>query len=202
MSNSNDISIIKSLLTDIYEEVKNNKSGKVADYIPQLGKVSPDNFGISVCTVDGETFDIGDSEKYFCLQSCSKPLSYCYARKLHGLNKVHQHVGHEPSGSGFNSHILNKKGIPHNPMVNAGAIMIAHLIHTDDEPGDRFDKVKQIFKKLCGNRDINFDTPVYLSEKEHADRNISLAYYMRESGSYGSKKPSISTINATLDMYF
>lgn len=199
---TNTVSDIQSILSNIYEEVKDNKTGKVADYIPQLSKVSPDNFGISICTIDGCAFDVGDSDKYFCLQSCSKPISYCYARKLHGLNKVHQHVGHEPSGSGFNTHMLNKNNIPHNPMVNAGAIMISYLLNTDDEPADRFDKVKQLFKKLCGNRDVNFGATVYLSEKEHCDRNIALAYYMRESGSYGSKKPSISTINATLDMYF
>lgn len=69
-----------------------NKEGKVEDYIPQLGKVNPELFGISICDVNGNTHNIGDSNEEFCLQSCSKPLSYCIARQLSTLDKVHNHV--------------------------------------------------------------------------------------------------------------
>ena len=32
---------IKNIVTDIYNELKSNNNGKVADYIPELSKVNP-----------------------------------------------------------------------------------------------------------------------------------------------------------------
>ena len=115
-----------NLLNELYNETKQNEGGKVADYIPQLAKVNPDLYGISFCSITGEQINIGDHSQDFCLQSCSKPLNYCLARMLN--NNVHEHVGYEPSGREFNSFVLNREGLPHNPMINAGAIMISSLI--------------------------------------------------------------------------
>ena len=62
---------IEEIIENIYDNLINNDEGKVADYIPQLGKVNPDLFGISVCTVDGNIYNIGDTSEFFCLQSLS-----------------------------------------------------------------------------------------------------------------------------------
>ena len=72
----------KRIITKIYEKTLTNNSGKVADYIPQLAQVNPDLYGISFCSVNGEIFNIGDTDNEFCLQSCCKPLNYCLARNL------------------------------------------------------------------------------------------------------------------------
>ena len=193
---------IKTIVTEIYESLLNVKDGKVADYIPQLGKVNPELFGISICSVDGELYNFGDVDNYFCVQSCSKPISYCIARDIYGLTKVHQHVGYEPSGNTFNAHILNEQKLPHNPMINAGAIMIASLICPDKEPSERFDIVKQYYHKMTGNiGDVGFDNSTFLSEKCHADRNMSLAYYMRESNSFDGNQTQ-NDITEHLDLYF
>lgn len=190
------------LLEEIYNKVKSNNHGKVADYIPELGKVNPNNFGISVCTVDGKMFNIGDFNTDFCLQSTSKPFSYCIARELLGSKKVHNYVGYEPSGLAFNAFTLNKQGLPHNPLINAGAIMIASLIGKDKEPADRFNMVKDYINKISGGVDkIGFDNSVFLSEKQHADRNMSLAYYMRENGAFG-EEITPGMIQENLDLYF
>eukprot|EP00121_Abeoforma_whisleri_P013242 Awhi_evm1s12212 len=85
-------------ITEIYEAVLSNEDGKVADYIPQLKKVDPSLFAISACTVNGDVINIGDFNHRFCLQSCSKPLTYCIALEELGREKLHQHVGKEPSG--------------------------------------------------------------------------------------------------------
>jgi len=196
------IIVMDTLLTTIYNEVKNIEGGKVADYIPQLGKVDPSMFGIAICTVDGEFLQIGDSDKSFCLQSCSKPYSYCVARELVGSEKVHSHVGYEPSGQSFNAFVLNDQGLPHNPLINAGAIMVASLIGKNDEPANRFDILNKYYNRLCGNGDVvGFDNSVFLSEKQHADRNISLAYYMRENKAFDDNI-SPHEINEALDLYF
>ena len=193
---------LKEFLNEIYNEVKLVKEGKVADYIPQLSKVNPNLFGISVCTVQGNIIEVGDTDVDFCLQSCSKPLTYCIVRELLGRQKVHSRVGYEPSGQSFNAHVLNRDGLPHNPMINAGAIMIASLLNSEDEPADRFDLVKKYYQNMSGNiGKIGFDNSVFLSEKQHADRNISLAYYMRENNAFnGSISPS--KILENLDLYF
>lgn len=190
------------IINTIYHDISIEQGGSVADYIPQLKEVNPDLFGISLCTTQGEKYDIGDVEYKFCLQSCSKPLSYCIAHQLNGHEATHARVGYEPSGREFNAFVLNKQGIPHNPMINAGAIMIAAQIGKDLEPSDRFNIIKDYYNKLVGNKNgVGFDNSIFLSEKHHADRNISLAYYMRENGAY---KDNITPneINDSLDLYF
>ena len=209
----NESALLETFLEDQYSNLKNMTNGKVADYIPQLAKNSPDSFAISVCTVDGKLFNIGDFKTHFSIQSCSKPFMYCYARLLHGLEKVHSHVGYEPSGASFNAFVLNSDLLPHNPMINAGAMMVTSLLNTKEEPSKRFDKVLRIINKIAGidnesnnsndtENTILFDNSVYLSERHHADRNISLAYYMRGSGAYGDIKPTPSEIQDSLDLYF
>ena len=207
---------IKKTIVDIYQQTLSLESGKVADYIPQLAQVNPELYGISVCFPDGETFGIGDDQQYFCLQSCSKPLNYCISRqqyenldqentdskKTPSSYDVHKHVGYEPSGQSFNSFILNKEGLPHNPMINAGAIMVSSLIQPKEEPADRFGFIKQFYQDMSGNVDlVGFDNGVFLSERHHADRNISLAYYMRENNAF-PYYPTQSEIQDNLDLYF
>ena len=63
-------------IEQMYETAKENTRGKVADYIPQFAKQDPNHFGISICTIDGQRFSIGDSEIPFTLQSCWYALLY------------------------------------------------------------------------------------------------------------------------------
>ena len=197
-----DIDNIRNLLNEIYDEVKGMSGGHVADYIPQLGCVNPDLFAISACTIDGTIIDIGDTDIDFCLQSCSKPLTYCMVHEELGREKVHSHVGYEPSGQSFNAHVLNKKGLPHNPMINAGAMMISSLLRPNDEPSERFDYVLKYLEKMSGHiGKIGFDNSVFLSEAQHADRNISLAYFMRENKAFDGKVTP-SQMEEHLNLYF
>lgn len=93
---------------------------------------------------------------------------------------MHQHIGREPSGIGFNGLVLNDKGLPHNPMINAGAIMACSLIRPQVQMADRFDYVLDTWTRLSGCAPARFNNAVYLSEKETADRNFALGYFMRE----------------------
>src|SRR6516162_4477650 len=182
----------------IYRELLSNRSGAVADYIPQLRRIDPEQLAIAVCTVDGQRFSAGDAQVAFCLQSVSKTVSYCLALDEHGADAVHRHVGREPSGRSFNELALNPKGLPHNPMVNAGAIMTTSLIRPEENIADRFDHVADTWRRLAGGRRPGFNNAVYLSERQTADRNFALGYSMRESGAF---RPG-TDLTQTLEFFF
>uniref|UniRef100_A0A4W3JEC5 glutaminase n=1 Tax=Callorhinchus milii TaxID=7868 RepID=A0A4W3JEC5_CALMI len=161
-----DFEIFTSHIDSLHETAKKTSGGKVADYIPQLAKFSPDLWGVSLCTVDGQRHSIGDTKVPFCLQSCVKPLKYAIAINDLGTEYVHQYVGKEPSGLRFNKLFLNEEDKPHNPMVNAGAIVVTSLIKSERESGDR-----------------NFAIGYYLKEKkcfpEGSDMTSILDFYFQ-----------------------
>ncbi|MEM6427059.1 MAG: glutaminase, partial [Cyanobacteria bacterium P01_D01_bin.128] len=128
----------------------------------------------------------------------SKTISYCLALEELGTEVVHQHVGREPSGLGFNELTLNNKGLPHNPMINAGAIMCCSLIRHDLAHADRFDYVLNYWSRLTGGDRITFNNAVYLSERETAHRNRALSHYMMEKKAF----PEWADLEETLEFYF
>ena len=182
----------------IYQDLLTERSGSVANYIPQLGRVDPEQLAIAVCTADGQRFSIGDYRVNFCLQSVCKPLNYLLALEEHGADTVHRHVGCEPSGVRFNELSLNENGIPHNPMINSGAIMSSSLIRPSEQMADRFDYVAGVWRELASGGRIGFNNAVYLSERGSADRNFALGYFMREKNAF----PKGSSLINTLEFYF
>ena len=154
--------------------------GAVADYIPQLGRVDPDKFGLALCTIDGQRLTEGDAHEPFCIQSVSKPLNYCFALEERGEAAVHRHMGCEPSGVSFNELALDRHGVPHNPMINAGGIMSSSLVRSTAPVADRFDHVARMWSRLSGGVRPGFSNATYLSERATADRNFALGYSMRE----------------------
>jgi len=188
----------------IYESTKEDNTGNVASYIPQLKRVNPDQYGISVCTIDGQRYNIGDTKVDFTVQSCCKPINYGIALEELGEDNVHKFVGREPSGQAFNELTLNKDGKPHNPLINSGAIMTSSLIKNKSPLAERFEYIMNVWTELSGRiYKIGFNNSVYLSEKETADRNYALAYFMKEINDH--KKigfPEDTTIDTVLELYF
>ena len=184
----------------IYNEIKSESSGNVADYIPQLAKVDPNKFAISICTIDGQRYNIGDSSDQFCIQSCCKPINYCIALEEHGPEYVHAHVGHEQSGQRFNAIIFDENNLPHNPLINAGAIMTCSMIQntTIIDCASRFENVLSIWKKLVGGKNVGYNNSVYLSERDSADVNHALARIMKAKDVF----PKNTDITKVLDFYF
>nr|XP_027221434.1 glutaminase kidney isoform, mitochondrial-like [Penaeus vannamei] len=128
----------------------------------------------------------------------SKPLTYAMAVGLYGTQHVHNYMGMEPSGRYFNELCLDFNHKPHNPMINAGAIMTAALLKPELSAADRFDYVFHMYKRLAGGEYLGFNNGVFLSERECADRNFALAYFMRENKCF----PPNTKLHETLDFYF
>lgn len=189
------------VVSDIYEKCKLNLSGCNATYIPQLANV-PDYWGISVCTVDGQRHEIGDTKVPFTIQSCSKPLSYAIALETLSAGFVHEYIGHEPSGRMFNEMVLDHNNKPHNPMINSGAIVTASLIYSSEDEHtsmeQKFEFVKSWMQRAAGGEKFEFNESVYLSEREAADRNFALGYFMREHKVF----PLKTNMLESLDFYF
>uniref|UniRef100_A0A8C4INE8 glutaminase n=1 Tax=Dicentrarchus labrax TaxID=13489 RepID=A0A8C4INE8_DICLA len=174
-------------INKMYDSAQQQEAGQVADYIPQLAKFSPDLWGVSLCTIDGQRHSVGDTKVPFCLQSCVKPLEYAIAVHDLGSEIAHQFVGKEPSGFKFNKLSLNEEDKPHNPMVNAGAIVISSLI-----------KVMDFLKSMAGTEYVGFSNATFQSERETGDRNYAIGYYLKEKKCF----PENADMMAALDFYF
>jgi len=179
-----DFQELTSVIKNIFNECRQNTSGEKADYIPQLARANPDHWGVSICTVDGQRLSLGDTKEQFTIQSTSKAITYAMLLNHLGHETVHKYEGCEPSGRIFNEIVLDYNDKPHNPMVNSGAIMSAalllQLVNPELNRADKYDMVLEFFKKMAGSEYIGFDNAVFMSEKENADRNTALAFFMRE----------------------
>ena len=130
----------QQILENIYQAIQPYaKEGKQADYIPALAQVNPDQFGMCIHTVYGEIYSIEQADTRFSIQSISKVFALAMCLSLQG-DELWKRVGKEPSGTAFNSLIQLEveKGIPRNPFINAGAIvltdiLIKHLEHPEEE---------------------------------------------------------------------
>uniref|UniRef100_A0A2P2I911 glutaminase n=1 Tax=Hirondellea gigas TaxID=1518452 RepID=A0A2P2I911_9CRUS len=191
-----------SHIEDFFWASKALTGGKIASYIPQLARFSPEYWGVSVCSIDGQRYSIGDTNMSFTMQSCSKPITYAIALNELDADTVHRYVGTEPSGRMFNAIVLDYNNKPHNPLVNAGAIIVSALLHQLVKPdmtsSEKFDFVQQYFSRMAGGETVGFSNGTFLSERENADRNYALAYYMRENKCF----PEKADLTAALDLYF
>ncbi|MBR7744607.1 glutaminase [Phycicoccus sp. BSK3Z-2] len=171
---------ILDYLDAIFEGTAHVTSGATADYIPDLAAADPDRAAVALCTVNGTVYASGDADHRFSIQSMSKPFAYALALEEHGVARVLEHVGVEPSGEAFNELSLDREtGRPLNPMINAGAIATHALVAQDEDDG--VDRVLRFFSTLTG-RDVEVDESVAASEMSTASRNLGLAYLLEATG--------------------
>nr|WP_307397131.1 glutaminase A [Bacillus horti] len=159
-------------------------TGKVADYIPELGKANENQLGISICTVQGQLIEAGDVDSPITLQSISKVITLALALMDQGEQKVFEKIGMEPTGDPFNS-IVKLETIspnkPLNPMINAGAIAVTSLIKGADVE-EKLERILSFIRKLSGNSKITYNKKMARSEEETANLNRALAFFMKEHG--------------------
>jgi glutaminase len=186
----------EKIITEIASEVRPlYGQGKVADYIPELGKVSPEQFGLCLQMNDGASYEFGDSRTRFSIQSISKVFTLSRAFSLLGEN-LWQRVGVEPSGNAFNSlmQLEYEKGIPRNPLINAGALVVTDMLVSEfDDPKA---EILRYLRQLAGTEDIHFNKSVAESERKTGFRNFALAYFLKSFGNLHNE------VDLVLDVYF
>ncbi|WP_127846393.1 glutaminase [Psychroflexus aestuariivivens] len=186
----------QSILNIIQREFQPEPNlGKVAAYIPELSKVDPMKFGMYLYCHDDSAFEFGDSQEKFSIQSISKVFTLTIAKEVMG-DELWKRVDVEPSGTPFNSltELEREHGIPRNPFINAGSIVIADsLLSVLEDPKN--DLLKFV-RKLCDDDNINYDESVARSERKHGYRNKALVNYMKALGNIKNDTEDI------LDFYF
>lgn len=158
-------------------------SGRVADYIPALARVDPRQFGLALVTANGEAAAVGDSEVPFSIQSVSKVFTLTLALGRVG-DALWRHVGREPSGSPFNSivQLEREQGVPRNPLINAGALVVTDAILAGRAPQVAVAEILAYLRELADDRHIKVDREVAQSEADTGFRNASLANFIRSFG--------------------
>jgi glutaminase len=173
---------IQNLLEDIVGAVQPHVGqGQVADYIPQLGAVEPNQFGISLVTREGEVFSAGDAHVEFSIQSISKVFALALVLSNDG-DGIWKRVFREPSGNPFNSlvQLESENGIPRNPFINAGAIVVTDRLLS--LTGNAAGAVRELMRRESGNASVDTDHRVAASELGRGHRNASLAHFLASCG--------------------
>ena len=186
---------LRDIIATSHAHHRANRGGALADYIPELAAVDPERFGIAIATETGELYAAGDSESPFTIQSVSKAFVYCLGLELIGRDAMLERVGVEPSGDAFNAIFFD----PHtnrayNPMVNAGAITVAGVVHETAGEG-AFDLILDRLSDAAGRR-LAMDEAVYRSEAETGHRNRAIGHLLRNVGALQGP------VDDVVDLYF
>lgn len=175
---------MQAIVDQVYSELTPRiGEGKVADYIPELAKVPPNQLGIAVATVSGELYVAGDAATPFSIQSISKVFMLTLALGKVGEG-IWKRVGREPSGSAFNSivQLEHESGIPRNPFINAGAIAVADVVLAGHQPKEAIGELLRFIRYVADDETISIDNTVAKSETATGYRNFALANFMRSFG--------------------
>jgi glutaminase len=175
---------LQAVLDEVMAEVRPRLGeGAVASYIPELAKVDPQKFGIALTTLEGVTVSAGDCDEPFSIQSVSKVFTLTLALGRAG-DGLWRRVGREPSGSPFNSivQLEAEKGVPRNPLINAGAIVVADVLLAGREPKAALGEIVSYLRFLADDEDVVIDRAVAASETLTGERNRALAHFMKAFG--------------------
>lgn len=178
------MSSLQDTLNEIVAEIAaQTQRGEVASYIPELGKVDPAKFAIVVVGNDGEVAAAGDADEPFSIQSISKVFTLALALGRVG-DQLWNRVGREPSGTAFNSivQLELEHGIPRNPFINAGAIVVSDVLLSGHQPREAIGEVLSFMRTVADDDSVIIDRDVANSERATGFRNFALANYLKGFG--------------------
>jgi len=186
----------KDIITEVYKKVEAmDDQGQLAAFIPELANVDSQKFGVHISTLNQVNFGLGHCYETFSIQSIAKVLSLCLAYSILGEN-IWKRLGVEPSGTGFNSLVQLEAdhGIPRNPFINSGAIVISDILLSNlENPKEDF---LTFVRSISNNSGINYSAKISASEKSIGYRNAALCNFIK---SYGNIENDPSDV---LDFYY
>lgn len=189
---------LEAILDDIADRMASeSERGKVADYIPELAKANLNRFGIAVVPIGGAPVVAGDADEPFSVQSIVKVFTLTLALERVGSG-IWARVGREPSGDPFNSivQLEYEHGIPRNPFINPGAIVVADIILGKRKPLAAIEEFVDLCRRFACDESIGIDADVAASEIATGARNRALAHFMAAEGNL--KNP----VEDVLELYF
>ncbi len=184
-------SISNQLLQQLVDQVDSLLGqGRVADYIPALANVDPNQIGMALCDTQGQLYTAGDAQTPFSIQSISKLFTLVQVLQIY-QDEIWLRVDREPSGQRFNSlvQLEFEQGIPRNPFINAGAIVICDLLQSRCAAPNF--QLLELLRRLSGNKALRVNHQVARSELAHGARNAAMAYLMK---SFGNFENAVDTV--------
>ncbi len=184
------------IIKNAFEEVKAlPDAGELATYIPELANVDPSKLGVHMTCIDGNHFGIGHDLHKFSIQSIAKVLSLTLAYKIVG-EPLWERVDVEPSGTKFDSLLLleSYRGIPRNPFINSGAIVICDILMTHLK--DTKVEFLEFVRELSDLPELNYSDKIADSEKRTGYRNVALCNFIKSFGNITNEPEEV------LDFYF
>ena len=189
---------LSGILAAVHGEMQSHLGhGKPADYIPALARVDPKQFGMAAVTIEGEAVAVGDADVAFSIQSLSKVFTLTMALEKMG-NDLWTRVGREPSGSRFNSMVRleQEHGIPRNPLINAGALVVSDVLLGQGLPHAAIGRITYFLREVSSDPEVSIDMEVAQSEADTGFLNASLANFLKASGNLHGP------VEDVLDVYF
>ena len=169
--------------------------GGCTDYTEYLSQMDPNAWGVSICTIDG--------------QHCSlHPIIYVAMLSELGADAVHKLVGQEASGCHNKKIRLDKEGRPHNPLINAGAILMSSQFKKNVSYSTRHNETLKMMRQAAGianasgnnaSSTVGFDYAGFMAERATCHRNASICYFMREKNCFPEDEKTET--NDVLDFY-
>jgi len=161
-----DIAKLTAIAEDVTRDLmKTREWGKPSSLSPKMQGIDTHQFGIAIHTAEGETVLAGKADATFTIQSISKIFSLTLALEIFS-DKVWDRVGKEPSGDPYNSivDLERQKGIPRNPLINPGALVINDMLHKASRDDDGHTNVRDLMNSLLDGEEVGIDDEVAGSE--------------------------------------
>ncbi|CAG0905127.1 unnamed protein product, partial [Cyprideis torosa] len=191
----------KKIIKGCFEKCRHIKEGQPSNFIQELASIDPNIFAVSICTIDGQRFSLGDTKKMFTLQAISQVFIYALAHTMLDSTTVHTYVGQEPSGRTAGELVLDYNKKPHNPLIDAGGIVVCailqKLVHPEMKYSEKFDWLLARLETLAAGTKIEFNNGVFIASKYASDRNMAQAFHMNENKVY----PSGTDLRACFELY-
>jgi glutaminase len=177
----------------ILREVREHAgSGKATVKVPALADADPDQFGIAIFTRDGDIVSAGEARTPFSIQSISKVFSLELALEAYG-DRLWKRVGREPSGDPYNSIIdlERHEGIPRNPFINSGALVVVDALLDLLEPEDEVKAVIDFVDGLLGGEKFGINEEVATSDEDEGHLNRAMMSVAKHFGNLNNDLPRV-----------